>query len=118
MSTFKGYSKMINNYFSLTDDEIRRYYFEDQKTQYDCIVNVTHIPGTTEDAINPNFLAECTLDVVNKYLISQYLGQNPFVAVDDVAIQKFLIKYLTEKVHAKSALDGMNEFIDKLSQKS
>lgn len=74
MSNFEGYSKLRNNVFNLTDDEIKKYYFEAEKEidSGNGIGYYLHVPRTNKDFMNKNFLAESSLDIVNKYLSKKY----------------------------------------------
>ena len=73
MSNFTGYSKMSNNIFNLSDDEVKNYYFKAEKEidKGNGIAYFIHIPRTTEEAIDNNFMKKSTLDVVNEYLIEK-----------------------------------------------
>ena len=71
MSDFKGYSKLKNNIFNLTDEEIARYYFEAEK-QIDNgigIAHFLHFPKTTDEHLDSNFKAKNVVNTVNVYLL-------------------------------------------------
>lgn len=71
MSNFEGSSKLSNNIFNLTDGEIKKYYFEAEKEIDNGISYFLHIPRTNKDFMNKNFLAESSLEIVNKYILFQ-----------------------------------------------
>lgn len=74
MSDFTGCSKMPNNIFNLSDDQIENYYFEAEKEidKGNGIAYFMHIPRTTKEVLDNNFKNKSILDVVNRYLIKKY----------------------------------------------
>lgn len=69
MSCFTGYSKMKNNIFNLSDDEIKKYYFEAEKTLDGGVGYYLHVPRTYEEIMDSNFLAKKSVDVANLYYL-------------------------------------------------
>ena len=73
MSSFVGYSKLSNNIFNLSDEEIKKYYFETEK-QIDNgngISYFLHIPKTTSEILDINFMGKSVINTVNEYLLSK-----------------------------------------------
>ena len=70
MSDFKDYHKMKNNIYNLTDDVIKKLYFEATKLidGGNGVGYYLHLPITTEDHLNNNYLAESCVNIVNEYL--------------------------------------------------
>ncbi len=73
MSSFEGYSKLSNNIFNLSDEEIKKYYFEAEK-QIDNgngVCYFRHVPKTTLEILDYDFLGKSIINDVNEYLLSK-----------------------------------------------
>lgn len=73
MSSFVGYSKLSNNIFNLSDEEIKKYYFEAEK-QIDNgggVCYFLHIPKTNSEIFDRNFMKKRVINTVNEYLMSK-----------------------------------------------
>lgn len=77
MSRFTGSFNLPNNIFNLSDDEIRKYYFEAEKLVDggNGIGYFLHRPKKIEDIFDRDFMAKNILDIVNKFLVKKMLKQ-------------------------------------------
>lgn len=64
---FVGYCNSVNNIFKLSDEEIKLVYFKAERENLGDGY-YQHIPVTNEDQMNPNFLVDSVLSIVNTYL--------------------------------------------------